>query len=1039
MSYSFNNNQFIIEDYDKKKTFSSFLPGIAGIKGIPLWAFYANRGQGITSFGIRDKDQPILEFFPANTSYQYVDKYGFRSFVAVDGEVYEPFTVNTRDVVKRNMAISRGHFTIEEINESRQIHYKVTYFGLTNEPVAGLVRKVDIKNVGPERQIDVVDGIASILPSGATNAGYKEMSNLMVSWMGVENLENKIPYYKFRLSSDDESEVSMIDRGHFYMSFVEDQQVIRPIVDLGMVFGYDTSLTLPIAFEQKGIKSMDLENQVLVNKVPCGFTPVSKSVASNQTIQLNTIIGHVSDIALINKKVETFATQAYIDQKLKEAEHIIDQLVDTVDTQTAFPLFNDYIKQNFLDNMLRGGYPMVFGEHENPKIYHVYSRKHGDPERDYNFFTLSPEFYSQGNGNFRDVNQNRRNDVFFVPEAGLFNVKTFMNLIQLDGYNPLDVKGTTFTLEATCAEDLISEYVVDKVDDMTEILTGKFTPGQISMGILLNGIKLNSDEDAFINRVLAKSTQHIEAVFGEGFWVDHWTYNFDLIENYLSVFPDKLNAFLHEDKSYQYYESPVRVLPRTMKYGLTDEGTVRQYGAIEKEPPSERYQQSNWVRMPSGQIYLTNLAQKLMTLVLTKFSSLDPLGMGIEMEANKPGWNDAMNGLPGVFGSDLSENLELIRVVCFLKNHLSENLILLKESAGLFQSLKTIIESENDYFKRWDKMTTARETYRAQIQKGISGEEVIVSKRQVLDFLTLAEEILLDGIDRAKANNEGIIPTYLAYKASAYDCLDEMTPYGLRAVNVKAFEVQKIPDFLEAPARSFKVGSVEENRRLYQKIKATDLYDQALKTYRTSRRLDEMNYELGRIRAFTPGWLERESNFLHMTYKYLLGLLKGGLYDAFFEEIKSNLVCFMNPDVYGRSTLENSSFIASSLNPNPSVVGQGFVARLSGSTAEMLSIWQLMMFGKNLFTYKDELIFSPQPLLTPDFFINGYLQTTLLSTTTFIIENQTHLPTYSEEIEVAYYCIDGQKVKEVKGQWAEKVRCGQVKVLKMVYQMKTIK
>ena len=83
-----------------------------------------------------------------------------------------------------------------------------------------------------------------------------------------------------------------------------------------------------------------------------------------------------------------------------------------------------------------------------------------------------------------------------------------------------------------------------------------------------------------------------------------------------------------------------------------------------------------------------------------------------------------------------------------------------------------------------------------------------------------------------------------------------------------------------------------------------------------------------------------------MTYKYILGLLKGGLYDEFYEEIKSNLVCFMDPDVYGRSTLENSSFIASSLNPNPSVRGQGFVARLSGSTAEMLSIWNAMMFGK---------------------------------------------------------------------------------------------
>lgn len=122
--------------------------------------FYANRGQGITSFGLRDKNEPIQEFFPANTSYQYVDRYGFRSFVKVDGEVYEPFAPGSRDVVKRTMFISQGRFTIEEINETRKITYRFTYFGLTNEPVAGLVRKVEIVNYGARRILEVVDGIA---------------------------------------------------------------------------------------------------------------------------------------------------------------------------------------------------------------------------------------------------------------------------------------------------------------------------------------------------------------------------------------------------------------------------------------------------------------------------------------------------------------------------------------------------------------------------------------------------------------------------------------------------------------------------------------------------------------------------------------------------------------------------------------------------------------------------------------------------------------------------------------------------------------
>ena len=39
--------------------------------------------------------------------------------------------------------------------------------------------------------------------------------------------------------------------------------------------------------------------------------------------------------------------------------------------------------------------------------------------------------------------------------------------------------------------------------------------------------------------------------------------------------------------------------------------------------------------------------------------------MGIMMDAEKPGWNDAMNGLPAIFGSGMSETIELVRVVKF--------------------------------------------------------------------------------------------------------------------------------------------------------------------------------------------------------------------------------------------------------------------------------------------------------------------------------------------------------------------------------------
>ena len=76
-----SQNRFVIEDYQNKPTFSSFLPGIAGPMGVPVWCYYNNRGQAVCSFGARDKDHAIMEFSSAHAAYQNVSRTGFRTFV----------------------------------------------------------------------------------------------------------------------------------------------------------------------------------------------------------------------------------------------------------------------------------------------------------------------------------------------------------------------------------------------------------------------------------------------------------------------------------------------------------------------------------------------------------------------------------------------------------------------------------------------------------------------------------------------------------------------------------------------------------------------------------------------------------------------------------------------------------------------------------------------------------------------------------------------------------------------------------------------
>ena len=87
---------FVINNYNFTRPWSSFFPGIAGLFGIPIWAFYVNRGQCIASVGIHSKDEAIMEFLPANKAYQLTPSQGFRTFIKLRDNkksiFYEPFS-----------------------------------------------------------------------------------------------------------------------------------------------------------------------------------------------------------------------------------------------------------------------------------------------------------------------------------------------------------------------------------------------------------------------------------------------------------------------------------------------------------------------------------------------------------------------------------------------------------------------------------------------------------------------------------------------------------------------------------------------------------------------------------------------------------------------------------------------------------------------------------------------------------------------------------------------------------------------------------
>ena len=931
-----------MKDYGRKSVFSGFLPGIAGECGIPMWCFYVNRGQGVVSFGIEDKEHAIMEFYPAHVAYQNVKRTGFRTFIKKDGRFYEPFS---GEELAQEMEIGRNHMRITEEDPESGLRTQVTYYVLPEEPVAALVREVTITNQSQDAcRLEVIDGMPAVIPYGVGMGNMKNMTQTAKAWMQAVTLGEHTEIYRVRASMEDSASVREVAGANFALAVEEAGEGLTAIVDPEVIFSYDTSLGNPVGFKRQPLEQLLARRQNRTNIVPCAFFAADREAAPGESIRLYELYGQTETTEKLQDFMQKKLNGAFFRKKAQRAEDLTQELTDVIATRTGNETFDAYCRYTYMDNVLRGGEPVKLTDH---KLFYLYSRKHGDLERDYNDFSMMPEYFSQGNGNFRDVAQNRRCDTFFHPEVGRHNIHIFYSLIQLDGYNPLKLEKMTYRYEGS------QEKLDEKLQDL---LQNSFTPGQLYETI--EQLAVPEDVEELFTQILETSAEETNADFGEGYWSDHWDYNLDLIEEYLAVFPEQEKDLYFED-GYRFYRSPKGVLPRRKRYVKTEKG-IRQYHFLQDIPGSGSFVKNS---QQGGDLTVT-LIEKLLLLCALKFSALDARGMGVEMEGGKPGWYDALNGLPGLLGSSMAETYELQRMlektIEILGKYPGEY-EMLSELAELFRNLqKDCLKyaQTEDLMEFWNRRNDSREAYREKIYGGIRGERTGMDSRELLEILQNFRDLVTEGIDRAGQYGSASVPTYFYYEVTEYEEKNgEILPIS--------FRVHPVADFLEGPVRYLKLpGTRESKRELYRKVKNSDLYDKVLEMYKVNASLRKESYELGRTTAFTPGWLENESIWLHMEYKYLLELLKSGMYEEFAEDFYKAGIPFQPEDRYGRSCLENSSFLASSSNPNPDIWGKGYVARLSGSTVEFLQMWRIMMFGICPFSVEErELTLRPEPMI----------------------------------------------------------------------------
>ena len=128
----------------------------------------------------------------------------------------------------------------------------------------------------------------------------------------------------------------------------------------------------------------------------------------------------------------------------------------------------------------------------------------------------------------------------------------------------------------------------------------------------------NRTQNCYFPQIIDQADGLVNGNFLEGYWSDHWTYNLDLVEDYLEVFPEKEKELLYE-RDYTTFLSQVNINPRYKRYEETKNG-LRQYHALNEKSRRNTEEKLVHEAGQSGEVLKMTPLEKLVLLCATKFA-----------------------------------------------------------------------------------------------------------------------------------------------------------------------------------------------------------------------------------------------------------------------------------------------------------------------------------------------------------------------------------------------------------------------------------
>lgn len=742
-----------IHNYDVMKPFFMSI-----VSDSNHWMFISSNG-GLTA-GRQNADHSLFPYYTDDKVTDGASQTGSRSVFLVERQgkkvLWEPFT----DRFKGAYAIQRNlykHDTgnqviFEEVNHDLKLTFRYAW---KYSEAFGFVKESTLINDGQDCSIDLLDGIQNLLPS-AVGSDIQTKSSTLVDAYKKNELDKESQLGMFMLSAvivDKPVPSEALKATTVWYAGLDQVTVLlssdqvdgfclgKPLVQeedirarRGAYF-VNTTMTLASGAQQQWILVADVDQgpsevawlrTFLKRPTQEKWTDVQRDISSG-TDHLLRLIGMSDGIQLSQDRLTANRHLSNVLFNIMRGGLFEDQYQVETDDFKAFlkganrALFEertDFIETlpvqiNYMD--LQEAAQAEQDPHLNRLVSEylplTFSRRHGDPSRPWNQFSIDTVKEDGGKnrsyqGNWRDIFQNWEALAIAFPEYLSSMIAKFVNASTIDGYNPYRITREGIDWE-------------------------KIEP---------------DDPWSFI-----------------GYWGDHQIiYLLKLLEASHNHHPGLLEDLLSQDE-FCYANVPYRI--KSYEQIVANPRDTIDFDDAADHLAETRFREigsdGKLVWNKKGKVLQVNLAEKLLVTLLTKLSNFIP-GAGIWLNTQRPEWNDANNALVGN-GVSMVTVYYLRRFVAFLKpifKSLDSDVVVSKEVIELLKAIKNTFvvhyiaheNGMNDQTRRQfvDSLGKAGEVYRNRAYAGLSEKRLAIPGESIFDFLEMALAYIDDTIKRNK-------------------------------------------------------------------------------------------------------------------------------------------------------------------------------------------------------------------------------------------------------------------------------------------------